>query len=214
MFFSYIGIFPIRVTVTNDPKIAEIASLTGTSGRREFVQLANNVTSIADATQLGLSLLQQFEEATGEIKFWLLSSQLYALGMTLNDVALLTKMTFDLPQIGITGEYVITERSIEPFFGDLTQNFEQKLKIKLKLVNRDYIKSYGETISSLRRDINQLSVREDDTVVNSPAVMETVSLAENVYILQTYPYFPTNTAQFTSFGGLFAPLELSDVYPG
>ena len=212
--FVYKGIFPIRVTVTNDPKIAEIAALTGTSGRREFVQLANNVTSIADATQLGLSLLQQFEEATGEIKFWLLSSQLYALGMDLSDIALLTQMTFDLPMIGITGAYVITERDIEPFFGDLSTNYEQKLKIKLKLVNRDYIKSYGETISSLRRDINQLSIREDDTVINSPTVNETVALTENVYIQQTSPYYPTNTAQFTSLGGLFAPLELSDVYPG
>jgi hypothetical protein len=212
--FVYIGIFPIRVTVTNDPKISEIAALTGTSGRREFVQLANNVTSIADATQLGLSLLQQFEEATGEVKFWLLSSQLYALGMTLDDTALLTKMSFNLPEIGITGDYVITERDIEPYLGDLENDFEQKLKIKLKLVNRDYIKSYGETISSLRRDINQLSIREDDTVINSPAVSETVSLTEILYIQFNRPYYPTTIPQAQQLGGLFAPLELGAVYPG
>lgn len=206
---AYIGIFPIRISVSNALKINEIATKTGTSGLIEKVQLANNITNFADAYQLASALLSQFEEARGEITWWMTSEQLYKLGLTLNDTDLLTKITFDLSNIGIVGEFVITERTLEPFFGDLSQDVEQKLKISLKLVNRDYVKSYGEIISDLRRDINQLSIRAEDTVVNAQQLNEIYALSEQIASDVNNAYFPVSGDNV----GLFAPLEIINVYP-
>ena len=201
--FTYTGIFPIRVVVTNDAKIAEIAALTGTSGRREMVQLANNVTTQADAVTLANSLLQQFESYTGEVKFFIFSDQLAALGMTLQDVEILTQMTFDLPGLGITGNYVIVERKLTPAYADMS-NAENKLQVDLRLVNRDYVKSYGECISDLRRDINQLSIRADDLVVNVQSVRERETLSEQIQTSFGPALYATASLQN---GSLFAPLD-------
>ena len=208
--FSYTGIFPIRVVVQNDSKIAQIAALTGTSGRREMVQLANNVTTQADAITLANSLLQQFESYTGEVKFFIFSDQLAALGMTLKDVDLLTQMTFNLPSLGIVGSYVIVERTLTPAYANMT-DAENKLQVDLRLVNRDYVKSYGETISDLRRDINQLAIRADDIVVNVQSVRETEALGEQtVYSFGNVLYAETDFQN----GSLFAPCDFGlPAYP-
>jgi hypothetical protein len=152
---DYIGMFPIRVVAYNQNKISEIAAKTGTSGRREQVYLASDVTTTADALQLANSLLTQFEEATGEIKFWLTSAQLESLGMVLDHTEILTQITFALPEIHIVGDYIITERTLSPFSADASV-----YKIELTLRDRNYLKSYAETISDLYRDINQLYIRQ------------------------------------------------------
>ena len=208
--FSYTGIFPIRVVVTNDAKIAEIANLTGTSGRREMVQLANNVTTQADAITLANSLLAQFSTYTGEVEFFIFSDQLAALGMTLQNVEILTQMTFDLPSLGISGTYVIVERTMTPAYADMT-DAPNKLQVNLRLVNRDYLKSYGETISDLRRDINQLSIRPDDLVVNVQSVSETEALGEQIQTSFVNCLFAEESLQN---GSLFAPCDFGlTAYP-
>ena len=204
----YIGIFPIRVSASNLSKIGEIAQKTGTSGKIEKVQLANNISNFSDAFQLAQSLLSQFSEARGEISWWMTTEQLSQLGMSLSDVALLTQLTFYMPQFGIEGDYVITERTITPYYGDLSTDFMEKLKVSLKLVNRDFVKSYGEIISDLRRDINQLSIRADDTVISTGEILETLAFSEQYEVDFNNGYYPV-----TAGPALFAPLPLGQVYP-
>lgn len=207
---DYTGIFPIRVSVANDVRISQIAAATGTSGRREMVQLATSVTTQADAIQMAQALLDQFSTATGEVKFWLTSDQLYELGMTLDDVDLLTQMTFDLPDLGITGDYVIVERKLKPFYGNL-DNIETKLRVDLRLQNRDFLKSYGETLSNLRKDVNQLAVRADDIVINVQAQPERLVLSEIMLAFEPFAFYPVAASTDSA---LFAPLPLgADVYP-
>lgn len=209
--FSYIGVFSIRISAYNDEKISEIAALTGTSGKKENVQIAADTKTINDAQQLANSLLEQFAEATTELSFWLLSSQLYALGLTLSDIDALTQLTFDLPALNISGQYVITERQLTPFYADMS-NPEQKFKVTLKLKDRDYLKSYGETISDLRKDINSLSIREDDIVIQGQTIIETVALSETVLPDFANVPYPTETlfqgsivVPCLSFGGAVYP---------
>lgn len=178
--------FPIRVVAYNQSKIAEIAELTGTSGKREQVYLATDITTTNDALQLAQSLLTQFSEAKGEITLWLLSSQVKALGMTLDDIDIFTQLTFDLPALGITGKYVITERTLE-----LASVSTENYKVTLKLSDRNYLKSYGETISALYRDISQLYVRQDDIVINQSYFAETINYAETTETSIAIPYFCT-----------------------
>lgn len=205
---DYIGLFNIRIAAYNTTKINEIAKLTGTSGMIENVYIGTDISTTADAFAYANSLLQQFETATSEVTFYLLSEQLYSLGLTLEDTDILTEITFDLPQINLTGNYVITERKLTPNYADMT-NSAGKFRIDLKLMNRDYLKSYAETISNLKRDINQLSVRADDIVISQENINETIMYEVNEYITADTPYWCT--ANIVN-GSLFAMMTLTSTY--
>ncbi len=208
---SYIGFFPIRIISSNVSKMEEIAAKTGNSGIIENVQLARNIKNQFDALDLANSLLEQFETERGELSFWMTTEQLYSLGYSLSDIEPLTKLTFDLPEIGVTGDYVISERTIEPFLNDLSKDFYRALKVSLKLVDRDYLKSYGEIFSDIRRDITQLSLRPDEIVIDSQNVTEKVLYAEDVSLEpdSAIIYYATGLG-----GGIFSPLDLENpVYP-
>ena len=200
---QYIGLFPIRVVARNASKIEEIATKTGTSGKREMVQIATDITTNKDAQQLASSLLSQFEEATSELTFWLLSRQLDDLGMSMEDLELMTQVSFDLPSIGITGDYVVCERTLSMVFPE--GSYERQMKIELTLKNRDYLKSSGEIISSLYRGLNQLAVRSEDLVVNQEYMQEQVNLSED-YIMGDGLAFYANTTH------IFSPFSLSGTY--
>lgn len=193
----YTGQYPIRVAAYNDAKIAEISELTQTSGLIEDVYLASGTKTLADANQLAQSFIDQFNEVTGEVKFWLFSSQLYDAGLSLGDTAVLTLMTIDLPTLGITGDYVVTERTIEAINAD-----NAEYKISLTLANRDYLKSYGQTIAALKRNIANLAIRGEDTVVQSAGISERVILGEEI---DTDVAIPAYCAAAITNGCLFIP---------
>ena len=204
IFIVYVGIFPIRVVAYNNSKIEEIAALTGTSGLRENVYIATNVTTTQDALQLANSLLTQFEQSTGEITFWILSSQLERLGMSIGDTELLTQIEFNLSELGITGTYLIVERTITPASistGDY--------KISLRLADRNYLKSYGETISNLYRDISQLFIRQDDVIINQNNTNEIIKLSEEMISSSAMPSYPTPNIVN---GGLFVFVQFDYIY--
>ena len=212
---QYIGMYPIRVVAYNNAKIKEIAQLTGTSGKRERVYLASDIATTADASQLAQSLLSQFSEATGEITFWLLQSQLTALGYSLSDLSIFTQVTFNLQSLGIVGDYVITERTIS-LFSPNTENF----KISFKLCNRDYLKSYAQTISALYRDISQLYIRQEDIVIEQPTIEDAVTLEESISACASWNWAPTPTTYYNtifsgfSFGNGYYPSAGNTIVTG
>lgn len=206
---EYIGLFPLRISVSNDEKIAEIAAKTGTSGRREVVYIASGKTTMSDAQELANSLLQQFEVGTETVTFWALRSQLAALGVQPDDLGIMTRVSIDLPELHITDDYTVTARETSVFdgSGDVLD-----LKYKWTLKNNNFLRSDAETISRLYRDVSALSVRENDTIVNDSAIFERMSLAESLTFDRAIVFYPTTTA---APAGIFAPLALSaDVYPG
>lgn len=207
---AYIGQYPIRVMVNNTLKIQQIAQATGTSGLREQVYYDATVTSIEQAQQMASNLLERFEEATKQLTFWLLSSELYANGLTLDNVALYTTMTFDLPMLGISGEYIITERRLEPYYADLS-NPDQKMKVSLTLKNRDYLKSYGETITDIQKDVNGLNYRGDETILTYEQITEPLTLGESYAMNYLQKYYAQATMEQ---GSVFAPCDLgASIYP-
>lgn len=206
----YTGLFPIRIVSYNDSKVEEIAKKTGTSGLREQVYIANDVKTATDARRLADSLLEQFSEATEEVNFFLLSNQLYGLGMTLEDVGLLTTLKFDLPEIGIVGDFLITERKLEPAYADMTQS-ERKYKVTIKAMSRNYLKSYGETISALYRDISQLRIREDDVVISDSRTTERMRIYDRTVFGTSLSIYPTNQV---FCGSLVRPMSFGrSIYP-
>lgn len=207
---TYVGLFPIRISLSNSEKIAEIAALTGTSGKREQVRISTDITTSEDAYTVAQQLLEKYSEATGEVSLWLLSDQLYKAGYQLSDTDVLTQLTFDLPQFGIVGDFVITERKLEPYFADLA-NFEQRLKVTLKLKNRDFLQSYGEIFSDIKSGLTRLSIRDDDTVLQGISLDETMVLSEVMIAGGSWIFYPTETIEV---GSLFVPCSFGDdVYP-
>ncbi|MDL2293214.1 hypothetical protein LJC60_01130 [Ruminococcaceae bacterium OttesenSCG-928-D13] len=201
---TYVGIFSIRVTVSNSDKISEVAERTGTSGIIERVQIANTVRTSADAVSMALSLLNQFEEKEGHLSFWMASDHLAAIGYALESTALMTMFRFNLPELGIEGEFVVNERTIEPIRPQQDGDSET-FKISLKLVDRNILQSYGQTIRGMQADIAQLSIRPDEIVVSAEMMNERVSLEEHYafgYGLQHY------CCASSEEGSLFAPLDL------
>lgn len=212
----YYGTYPIHISVQDADAIASRAQRTGTSGIVESVYQTNTSMTTAGAIQLAQSLIDQFCEALGEVSFYLLSSQLYALGMTLDDVALNTMLHFNIAKLGIVGDYVITERSLTPAFADMSDH-EEKYKVVIRARSRAYLKSYAETLSDLQRETG-LNIRGDETIVNGQLLVDTMDrLAESNMTVETvYPYRVINPyASPTSFDRLFSSgINLGgDYYP-
>ena len=210
---TYIGIYAIRVSMSNDSKISEIAGITGTSGRREIVNTVTGVRSQADAVAMALSLLEKYREATEEITFWVPSDELYARGFTLADTAPMTKITLDLPEWGMSGDYVIAERRLSAYYADMRENTATKLKVWLRLVNRDVMKSYGEILADLRKNVRALNIRADDIVLKNVLSSDAFKMSDALSIMTLYPYFPISGTAVQN-GSLFAPVTLTtEVYP-
>lgn len=209
---TYIGIYPIRVSMSNLEKISEIASITGTSGKREIVNTVTGVRSQADAVAMALSLLDKYREATEEITMWVPSEELYKRGITLEDTEPMTKITINLPEWGMVGDYVIAERRLSAYYADMSEDAAKRLKVWLRLLNRDYMKSYGEILADLRKNVRALNIRADDIVLKNSLVSETIKYGESYSTMTLYPFFPV--ASEAEGGALFAPISLdTEVYP-
>lgn len=202
----YTGLFPIRIRLINESAVARLASATGLSGLRENVKIASNITTQADAIQLAQSLLSQFETCESMIKFWMTSQQLYALGLDLSSTKVLTRIQINLPRLGIEGEYIITERKLTPLLAD-PSTAKEGMKISLTLRDKNYLRSYGEILSSLRKDLVALTVREDDIVTIVSGFTERCQLSEAIITAFAMPFFPSQTAS------IFAPVDFGETYP-
>ena len=173
----YVGLFPIRAIVQNTEAISEISQRTGTSGIIDNVKLDKSVRDIGDAVQLGNTLLQNYGTTRTELKGWFTVREAHELGLAFDDFQLLKRWTFNLPEYGVVGDYVLTERTLTPFIkGGGVDN----LKISLKLVDRAYLQSYGQVFEELSKAVSQLSIREDEIVVDVETSTEGREFAEKI----------------------------------
>lgn len=173
----YVGLFPIRAIVQNTDTIAEIAARTGTSGIIDNVKLDKSVRDIGDAVQLGSTLLQNYGATRTELKGWFTVREAKALGLSFEDFQLLKRWTFNLPEYGVVGDFVLTERTLTPF---IKSGGIDNLKITLKLVDRAYLQSYGQVLEELSKAVSQLSIREDEIVVDVETSTEERELVEKI----------------------------------
>ncbi len=125
------------------------------------------------------------------------------------------KVSFNLPEIGITGDYVVTERKISPLIKDLSSEFEENLKVEYKLTDRSYIQSYAEILDTYAKEKAKLSIREDQKITDIFETNEIVEAGEDIDIeldSNFVPLWATSAAQFAIDGALFSPAHLS-IYP-
>lgn len=179
----YVGLAPVRYEVRNPIKIQEIADRTGLSGIIDNLYTDETIVTRNDAMNKANALLLQYGEQKNTIKCVTDVHTLVDAGFLLTDIDLYRQWKFNLPELDMVGDYVITEKTIEPF----RLNDDESFKVSLTFMDRNFIQSYGETISNLYFDITKLSVRADEIVIMDVNIDETLSLGEIVDIGHIMP---------------------------
>ncbi len=201
---KYQGQFPLRVHKYNADKISEISTKTATSGLIDHVHEDNSLTSMDDANRLANTLLELNGEARSEISFWLHSYDVYKNGKTLDSFNIGTKLNFNMPEIGLVGDYVITERTLESIM--LSEEYNKSLKMKLKLKDRGFVQSYGEVFDVLVKQ-KKHNIREKVIVIQQEETEDTIEFQENMTAeYGTIVFWPTLEATND-------PIEGLDIYP-
>ena len=179
----YIGQTPIRYEAVNTEKVEEIAEKTGLSGLIDNVYTDPTITTRQDAVNKADALLLQYGEPKNTIKCVTDIHILTDAGFVADDIELYRQWTFDIPELGIEGEYVITERTITP----LRLDEDDSIKISLVFSDRNFVQSYGETITQLYQDVTKLSVREDEVIISGNYITERLELSEEIGIGRVIP---------------------------
>lgn len=179
----YVGLAPIRYEVRNSAKVEEIAQKTGLSGIIDNLYTDSTIVTRQDAVNRANALLEQYGEQKNTIKCVSDVHVFLKAGYQLSDMELYTQWTFDLPELDMVGEYVITEKTITPLRGDDDDSFS----MTLTFMDRDFVQSYGETITKLYFDITKLSVRADEIVITDMYMDETLELTEDVQFGEIIP---------------------------
>ncbi|MHC1623290.1 MAG: hypothetical protein ACXQTR_01715, partial [Candidatus Methanospirareceae archaeon] len=189
---DYIGFFEIEIENQNGAKILEIASLTGTSGRIEKVETDSSIETFTDGSSLADQLLDRYGEVEETIT---------CVTDDIADTDLLTSWTFNLPDIHIVGDYIITERSI-------TRLTETKQRVRLVLKNKNYYTKYGSVYNKYDKNVRRLSVNAKAIIIKTEASYnETLSMGE-VWEQAGIVFYPT-ASEFIDPVPLFYPMEVT-----
>ena len=76
----------------------------------------------------------------------------------------------DFPEIFISGDYVVVERSI-------TVKYDKK-HISVKLKNKGFYSRYGTVLNKNDKKINDLSIRVDDVIIKRSSVHEKITFTD------------------------------------
>lgn len=179
----YVGIVPIRYEVVNTEKVQEIADRTGLSGYIDNVDNDPTITTRQDALNKANGLLLQYGDAKNTIRCTTDIHSLLEAGFLSEDIDLYRQWRFDIPELDISGDYVLTEKEVRP----LRYNEDDSISVVLTFSDRNYIQSYGEVLSRLYQDITKLSVRADEIVIYDSYLNETLGLSEELVDGETIP---------------------------
>lgn len=172
----YVGLAPIRYEIRNADKIEEIAQRTGLSGIIDNVYNDPTIVTREDAKAKAEGLLAQYGEQQHTVVCEVDRDFAIANGFLTRDFELYTQWHFNLPEVNLVGDYVLTEKNIKP----LVLNDDESLYMKLTFTDRNFIQSYGEIISNLYHDIVKLTVRAEETVIMNYQLSEITSLLEEI----------------------------------
>jgi hypothetical protein len=182
------GFFDIEVVSENEELKNQIAMISGTSGKIESIVVDTSITDPQDGENVANNLLQ--EKGIREQTLTLTCEEI---GKT----ALLSTWELHYPELNISGTFVIVERTITDFY--------DKYRIALKLKNRGYYSRYGTVYNKTTKEINNLSIRQDELVLKSSNIEEVVTWEEEWEINPSLMAFTCGTTDIFSpafFAGL------------
>jgi hypothetical protein len=184
----YKGYYDILCTEVNDSLQAEIAALNGTSGKIESVYTDETLENFADADAKAKSLLAQYNEREKKI-----TCRIH----DINDSSPLMMWDFDYPELGIVGQFAITERTINSF--GVTDTW-----CSLTLKNKNFFARYGVTLVNKKK-----SVGKDIKVYKNSSISDSISISDECTVDNAgLLYYPTS-------GDYLDPMiEADNFYPG
>lgn len=188
---SYVGFFEIEIENQNAVKIAELSTRTGSSGRIEKVETNTNVETFLDGSNLANELLDRYGEADETIT---------CVTDNLEFTDLLTSWTFNLPEINIEGDYIITERSI-------TRLTDTKPRVRLTLKNQNYYTKYGSVFNKYDKNVRRLSVNANAVIIKSESDLTEALTFDESWEQAGIVYYPT-ASDFVDPVLLMYPMEM------
>jgi hypothetical protein len=188
---SYVGFFEIEIENQSGSKILELAARTGSSGRIEKVETDTSIETFTDGSNLANELLDRYGEADETIT---------CTTDNLGSTDLLTSWTFDLPEINITGDYIITERSI-------TRLTDTKPRVRLVLKNQNYYTKYGAVFNKYDKNVRRLSVNSNAVIIKTEAGWNEVLTFDESWEQAGLIYYPT-VSDFIDPVLLMYPMEM------
>lgn len=147
---AYEGYSEINVTAENTSLISTIAALNGTSGKIEAVKIDSSITSEADGETIAQSLLDNSETREETI-----TCEYHATG--LGDSPLLSVWTLSYTALGISGDYVVVERTIKEFSPD-------EFLVSVKLKNKGFYSRYGTILKANTREVTALAAKSNKAI--------------------------------------------------
>ena len=112
---------------------------------------------------------------------------------------LLNQWNLNYPELRIVGNFVIVERTI-------TDNYD-KYKVQLKLKNRGFYSRYGTVYNKNKKEINNLTIRQDDLVLKQSQIGETVTWSDSWTERQSFMTFTPGTTD------IFSPFFIDGITP-
>lgn len=160
----YKGYYDIEIETVNEALQSEIASLSGTSGKIETIVVDSSITSITDGETYCNNLLAVKGERERVVN-------LNCKGV--ENTELLNSWDLNYPELNIDGQFVITERTITNFYGDV-------FKVTLKLKNRGYYTRYGTIYDAHSNEIIKLISSSTDSVFKNSYVYDNVLFTDEI----------------------------------
>jgi hypothetical protein len=182
----YNGYYDIIVQNENEQLKEQIAELNGTSGRIESILTDETIDNFTDADNKANKLLEEYS---------IREENITCVCQSLEDSELYKVWVFNLPEIGIIGNYVLVERTIEDFVDD-------KYRIRVKLKNKGLFSRYGEV---LKKDDK---VIRPETLVYKQAYTNDDLMYDEEYTFDTAGviYYPTVNTYADPLLGVMYPI--------
>ena len=183
--FVYKGYYDIIVTSVNDQLRSELSTLNGTSGNIESLYTDETLNNFTDATDTANDLLIQKGERVHTVS---------ATSQDLADTEPLLAWDIDRADLGIVGQFVIVERTIEDFIDD-------KHLIRVKMKNKGLFSRYGTSLVEKQKQIRP------ETLVYLSTAYQDIAV-----FLDSYEHADSGIAIYPSSTELYDPLGFP-MYP-
>lgn len=192
----YIGFFDIEIISEDEELKTEIASLSGTSGKIERVAADSSIKNVDDGQNLSDALLAEKAGRDETLSGFYNTS-------VLDESRPPLVWDFNFSTLGITGEYVITEREVSYFT-------ESEFRIRVKLKNRNFYSRYGTVLEKYDKEINTLIAQAGNAVNKLTQIKNNIELSEiwaEELTQTTIPNYPATGSN------LYEPANITSFYP-
>lgn len=163
---QYKGIFNASIIVTNSTDVDRRKAEIGGTGLIEKVTTDNTIEDFGVATDVAVAKLDQYLTPREKIKFTIYEDVFDKLsGVNRNSIKVGHTIGFDLPEIYIVGQFIITEIEMKLWYMPSINDAKFKYHYTGFSANADIKKGHGKTLARLVDQNEKLTYNEDETAL-------------------------------------------------